>query len=98
MQTFLYTLSGTNQPAQITGGGLFSQARFMPYKGFSASGTPVLNNNIVYVGPKSGEQSFPLTTGNPVVIDYATAQAMYDATTNWWAVGSSGDGVYATYL
>jgi hypothetical protein len=98
MQSFLYTLSGTNQPAQLTGVGQFTQATFRPVKGFSTSGTPSGNVNPVYIGMKSGECAIALASGNPVTIDTSTTQVNYDVFSNWWAVGTAGDGVYVSYI
>lgn len=70
----------------------------MPFKGFTASGSPIQNTNVSYIGSKSGECSLLLSTGIPVVVDLASSQSFYDNFNNWWAVGTSGDGVYVSYI
>jgi len=93
MITGQITLSNTNIGQQIgSQGQVFGAIQFYGYSGFNITGVPVVNQNSIYLGPISGHYPIEVPAGSSVGL--TMPNKFKEGLKNYFAIGSSGDGLY----
>lgn len=93
MSNFLVSLT-SSQPQVVTSSGdlLFKTVSFWGYRGFDASGLPLPNTNVVYVGVESGKLPIAINSGS--YFNWTLHPNQRESLANFWIRGATNDGLY----